>query len=202
MQQRFLPVLDRSLARSLPPRAHTLLAHTQLHLNTGCQHSTLTTLTSPGPAEFGGSVDAESLLEFVDQGGDLLLAVDARASDELRGLVADFGVDLEKGHQALDFQSSAELRGDHDRTLVSSSSYGAAGALFGGQAPEVGMPRLGLLAGMRHALPPEPPGAGGLRLELHCYLWQGEWRCLRHFMLTALWQVRRATLYVTGSCTS
>lgn len=45
-------------------------------------------------------MDSESLLEFVDQGGDLLLAVDAKASDELRGLVADLGVDLEKGHQA------------------------------------------------------------------------------------------------------
>ena len=85
-------------------------------------------------------MDAESLLEFVDQGGDLLLAVDARASDELRGLVADLGVDLEKGHQATDLQSSVELRGDRDRTLVASSSYGAAGALFGGRAPEVGIP--------------------------------------------------------------
>ena len=100
-----------------------------------CLASELTRLSRA--AEFGGAVDSESLLEFVDQGGNLLLAVDAKASDELRGLISDLGVDLEKGNTAIDYQSAAELRGDHDRTLVSSDSYGAAAALFGGKAPQV-----------------------------------------------------------------
>ena len=39
-------------------------------------------------ADFGGAVDSEGILEFVDGGGGLLLATDHRASDELRGLVS------------------------------------------------------------------------------------------------------------------
>lgn len=37
-----------------------------------------------GGAELGGAVDAGQVLDFVDSGRDLLLAVDARASDEMR----------------------------------------------------------------------------------------------------------------------
>ena len=54
-------------------------------------------------AEFGGSVDATALLDFVDAGHDLLLAVDSDASDELRELAADLGVDFDtKGSAIID----------------------------------------------------------------------------------------------------
>ncbi len=46
-------------------------------------------------AEFGGSVDATALLDFVDAGHDLLLAIDPDATDELRELAADLGVDFD-----------------------------------------------------------------------------------------------------------
>ena len=44
-------------------------------------------------------MDSESILDLVDDGGGVLLAVDTNASDELRGLLGDFGLDLEKGSQ-------------------------------------------------------------------------------------------------------
>ena len=40
-------------------------------------------------------MDATALLDFVDAGHDLLLAVDSDASDELRELAADLGVDFD-----------------------------------------------------------------------------------------------------------
>jgi hypothetical protein len=46
-------------------------------------------------AEFGGSVDATGLLDFVDAGHDLFLAIDPDASDELRELAADLGVNFD-----------------------------------------------------------------------------------------------------------
>ena len=36
------------------------------------------------PAEMGGALDAAQVVEFVDSGRDLLMAVDSRASDEMR----------------------------------------------------------------------------------------------------------------------
>ena len=53
--------------------------------------------------EFGGSVDATALLDFVDAGHDLLLATDSDASDELRELAADLGVEFDtKGSAIVD----------------------------------------------------------------------------------------------------
>ena len=49
----------------------------------------------PHATEFGGSLDATGLLDFVDAGHDLLLAIDPDASDELRELAADLGVDFD-----------------------------------------------------------------------------------------------------------
>ncbi|DBA85955.1 hypothetical protein WJX77_012239 [Trebouxia sp. C0004] len=46
-------------------------------------------------SEFGGSLDATGLLDFVDAGHDLFLAIDPDASDELRELAADLGVDFD-----------------------------------------------------------------------------------------------------------
>ena len=57
-----------------------------------------------GSVEFGGSADATGLLDFVDAGHDLLLAVDPDASDELRELAADLGVD---------FDAKASVMTDH-----------------------------------------------------------------------------------------
>ena len=89
-------------------------------------------------ADFGGAIDSESLLEFIDDGHDVLLAVDAQVSEELRGLVADLGVDLEpKGTAAIDHLDFVQSSSSVDHTVIASSEYGAVDGLFGTKPPEV-----------------------------------------------------------------
>lgn len=45
---------------------------------------------------FGGSVDAASLLEFVDSGHDLILAADTSASELIREIAVECGVDFDE----------------------------------------------------------------------------------------------------------
>lgn len=45
---------------------------------------------------FGGSVDAASLLEFVDSGHDLILAADTLASELIREIAVECGVDFDE----------------------------------------------------------------------------------------------------------
>ena len=72
-------------------RARALLHAGHRHkLNYGCLHC-----CPRCAAEFGGSLDATGLLDFVDAGHDLFLAIDPDASDELRELAADLGVDFD-----------------------------------------------------------------------------------------------------------
>ncbi len=54
-----------------------------------CQsaHCTLT--------ELGGALDVPHLVEFVDAGGNLLVALDSSASELMRELVSELGVDVE-----------------------------------------------------------------------------------------------------------
>ncbi|KAH6764330.1 hypothetical protein C2S51_015579 [Perilla frutescens var. frutescens] len=45
---------------------------------------------------FGGSIDAASLLEFVDSGHDLILVADASASELIREIAIECGVDFDE----------------------------------------------------------------------------------------------------------
>ncbi len=49
----------------------------------------------PLQAALGGAIDAAQVVEFVDAGRDVLLAVDSEASEELRSLAQDLGVDVD-----------------------------------------------------------------------------------------------------------
>lgn len=49
----------------------------------------------PPPAALGGAVDAAQIVDFVDSGRDLLLAVDSGVSEELRALAEQLGVDVD-----------------------------------------------------------------------------------------------------------
>ncbi|KAK6136805.1 hypothetical protein DH2020_029453 [Rehmannia glutinosa] len=53
-------------------------------------------LFSPTIDRFGGSIDAASLLEFVDSGHDLILAADASASELIREIAVECGVDFDE----------------------------------------------------------------------------------------------------------
>lgn len=89
-------------------------------------------------ADFGGAVDADSILEFVDDGRDVLIAIDSRASEELRGLISDFGVDVEpKGTAVVDHIQYVQSSDVVDHTVVGSKEFGAIEGLFGSKPPEV-----------------------------------------------------------------
>lgn len=88
-------------------------------------------------ADFGGAVDADSILEFVDDGRDVLIAIDSRASEELRGLISDFGVDVEpKGTAVVDHIQYVQSSDVVDHTVVGSKEFGAIEGLFGSKPPE------------------------------------------------------------------
>lgn len=46
-------------------------------------------------SEFGGSLDLAAVLEFVDSGHDLIIAADASASDLVRDIATECGVDFD-----------------------------------------------------------------------------------------------------------
>ncbi len=46
-------------------------------------------------AELGGAVDVAQVVEFVDAGHDVLLAVDSGVSEELRELSQELGIDVD-----------------------------------------------------------------------------------------------------------
>ena len=87
-------------------------------------------------AEFGGSVDATALLDFVDAGHDLLLAVDSEASDELRELAADLGVEFDtKGNVVIDHFSKY----DQQQPGIITSSALESPTVFGGSHKHVSL---------------------------------------------------------------
>ena len=90
------------------------------------------------PAEFGGAVNAQALLEFVDSGRDLLLAVDTGVSDELRELAAGAGVDLDaRGHAVVDHFSYALQSQTVDQAVIAGQPALGTAAVVG-SLPTVG----------------------------------------------------------------
>ena len=47
-------------------------------------------------AAFGGSIDVNAILDFVDSGHDLILAADVGASDTIRDIALECGVDFDE----------------------------------------------------------------------------------------------------------
>jgi len=47
-------------------------------------------------AGFGGSVDQNAVLEFIDAGHDMILAADSSASDLIRSIATECGVDFDE----------------------------------------------------------------------------------------------------------
>lgn len=85
-----------------------------------------------GIKSFGGALDSEAILDFVDAGHDLILAADSGASEEVRNLASDLGVDLEpQGTAVLDTLGGVAQSKSVDAGLVLSSRILAAPAVFG-----------------------------------------------------------------------
>lgn len=81
---------------------------------------------------FGGALDSEAILDFVDAGHDLILAVDTKASDEVRNLASDLGVDFEQqGSAVIDTTNHVALSKAVDATLVTSQQLLQSPAILG-----------------------------------------------------------------------
>ncbi len=77
------------------------------------------------------------MLEFVDSGRDLLLAVDSNVSEELRDLSAGVGVDLEpKGRSVIDHFSYALQTSAVDHSVIAGQVRLATSAVLG-ETPKV-----------------------------------------------------------------
>jgi oligosaccharyltransferase complex subunit beta len=85
-----------------------------------------------GIKSFGGALDSEAILDFVDAGHDLILAADSRASEEVRNLASDLGVDLEaRGSVVTDTLGGVAQSKAVDASLVLSTQVLDAPAVFG-----------------------------------------------------------------------
>nr|GMD00128.1 dolichyl-diphosphooligosaccharide--protein glycosyltransferase 48 kDa subunit [Ipomoea batatas] len=109
-------------------------------------------LFSPSIDRFGGSVDAASILDFVDSGHDLILAADASASDLIREIVTECGVDFDEDPAALviDHMSYAVSDTEGDHTLIVATDFIQSEVILGSKAIEAPI----LFQGIGHSVNP------------------------------------------------
>ena len=92
-----------------------------------------TRLLAVAYAGFGGSLDAQTILDFVDSGHNVLLAASSDVSEAMRNLAAEFGVDLDdKGTKVFDHFGHGSVNGAEDHTLVASSDLVDSPVMTGG----------------------------------------------------------------------
>ncbi|XP_008786131.2 dolichyl-diphosphooligosaccharide--protein glycosyltransferase 48 kDa subunit [Phoenix dactylifera] len=107
---------------------------------------------SPSIQRFGGSLDQNAVLEFVDAGHDLILAADSSASDLIRGIATECGVDFDEDSAAMviDHTSYAvsEMEGDH--TLITSDDLVQSDVILGDRKIEAPI----LFRGIGHSVNP------------------------------------------------
>ncbi|KAM0952014.1 putative dolichyl-diphosphooligosaccharide--protein glycotransferase [Dioscorea sansibarensis] len=109
-------------------------------------------LFSPSTQRFGGSVDMAAILDFVDAGHDLILAADSSASDLIRGIATECGVDFDEDPEAviIDHTSYAVSETEGDHTLIASNSFINSNVILGDKKIEAPV----LFQGIGHSLNP------------------------------------------------
>ncbi|KAF3330185.1 dolichyl-diphosphooligosaccharide--protein glycosyltransferase subunit [Carex littledalei] len=109
-------------------------------------------LFAPSVSRFGGSLDQNKVLEFVDAGHDLILAVDSSASDLIRGIATDCGADFDEDSEAvvIDHLSYAVSDTEGDHTLIASDNFIKSNVIFGDKAIEAPI----LFRGIGHSVNP------------------------------------------------
>jgi len=75
-------------------------------------------LFSPSVEEFGGSIHVQSITEFIDNGGNVLVAVDENVGEAIRELAVECGIEIdEEGAQVID-HLNYDLSDDGSHTLI------------------------------------------------------------------------------------
>ncbi|XP_051127390.1 dolichyl-diphosphooligosaccharide--protein glycosyltransferase 48 kDa subunit-like [Andrographis paniculata] len=110
-------------------------------------------LFAPSTDRFGGSLDLEGVLDFVDSGHDLILAADSNASDLIRNIASESGVDFDEDPSAvvIDHTGYAVSKVEGDHTLIASDSYIESDVILGSRKIEAPV----LFKGIGHSLNPK-----------------------------------------------
>ncbi|KAH7517876.1 hypothetical protein FEM48_Zijuj09G0110500 [Ziziphus jujuba var. spinosa] len=95
-------------------------------------------LFSPTIEGFGGSIDQAAILDFVDSGHDLIIGADANASDLIREIATECGVDFDEDSNALviDHTSYAVSDTEGDHTLIASDDFINSNVILGSKKIE------------------------------------------------------------------
>lgn len=109
-------------------------------------------LFSPTTERFGGSLDVAAILDFVDSGKDLIVAADANASDLIRNIAAECGIDFDEDPSAvvIDHGSYAVSETEGDHTLIAADDFIQSDVLLGSTKIEAPV----LFKGIGHSLNP------------------------------------------------
>lgn len=110
-------------------------------------------LFTPTTERFGGSLDLAAVLNFVDSGHDLIVAADSNASDLIRNIAAECGVDFDEDPSSvvIDHTSYAVSETEGDHTLIASDELIQSEVILGKEKIEAPM----LFKGIGHSLNPE-----------------------------------------------
>ncbi|KAK8752226.1 hypothetical protein OTU49_012579, partial [Cherax quadricarinatus] len=81
-------------------------------------------ILAPGVEEFGGALSVETIVEFVDGGGSVLVAGSRDAADLIRELVTEVGVEMDEEGAAVIDHLHYDANDDGQHTLIASPSAG------------------------------------------------------------------------------
>lgn len=109
-------------------------------------------LFCPTIERFGGSVDLAGILDFVDSAHDLIIAADSAASDLIRDIATECGVDFDEDPSAMviDHTSYSVSNTEGDHTVIASDDFIQSDVILGSQKIEAPI----LFQGIGHSLNP------------------------------------------------
>ncbi|KAK1292251.1 Dolichyl-diphosphooligosaccharide--protein glycosyltransferase 48 kDa subunit [Acorus calamus] len=107
-------------------------------------------LFSPSIKSFGGSLNLAAVLDFVDSGHDLILSADETASDLIRDIAIECGIDFDEDQSSvvIDHISYAVSEKEGDHTLIASDDFIRSDVILGEKKIEAPV----LFRGIGHAL--------------------------------------------------
>ncbi|GMI83730.1 DEFECTIVE GLYCOSYLATION [Hibiscus trionum] len=109
-------------------------------------------LFCPSVERFGGSIDVAAIINFVDSGHDLVIAADVNASDLIREVASECGVDFDEDPSAMVIDHNgyavSEIEGDH--TLIASDDLIKSDVILGSKKITAPV----LFQGIGHSLNP------------------------------------------------
>lgn len=109
-------------------------------------------LFAPSADRFGGNIDSAAIVDFVDAGHDLIIAADNSASERIREIATECGVDFDDDQAAMvvDHTSYAVSDTEGDHTLIASDDFIHSEVLLGSKKIEAPI----LFQGIGHSLNP------------------------------------------------